>query len=343
LPLNLALPRDRARVFETAAPVAALAFDRAGTALGIALGDGRLARFAPAEGAELATLARHDGAALSVAPDVNATGFLSGGDDGRLIASAPGAEAVEVVAPQKHWIEHIASHAESKLRVASAGRQAWLFDAGGRKLGETAQAPSTLTGVAINPKGKRLAAAHYGGVSLWWTAKPEDKAKLLPWKGSHISLTWSPNGDYIVTGTQEREMHGWRLADGIDFRMSGYPAKPKVFAWSAGGKMLATSGSGRAVIWDFTGKGPMGKGGREVLGRGEFLCVGLAFHPRTPVLAAAFEDGSLQLAHLETGDELNLVMPGGAEPTALAFSPDGGVLVMGTEAGELLAIDLGAS
>src|SRR6516164_5914437 len=33
-------------------------------------------------------------------------------------------------------------------------------------VGETADHPSTVTGLAFNPKGKRLAVSHYGGVTL---------------------------------------------------------------------------------------------------------------------------------------------------------------------------------
>lgn len=34
----------------------------------------------------------------------------------------------------------------------------------------TSDHSSTVSGLAFNPKGKRLAVAHYGGVTLWWTA-----------------------------------------------------------------------------------------------------------------------------------------------------------------------------
>ena len=73
----------------------------------------------------------------------------------------------------------------------------------------------------VHPKGRRLAAAHYGGASLWSAKAGSQKPKSLAWAGSHLSLTWSPDGKYIVTATQENDLHGWRVSDGADMRMSG--------------------------------------------------------------------------------------------------------------------------
>ena len=80
-------------------------------------------------------------------------------------------------------------------------------------------------GLAFLPKGYRLAAAHYNGVSLWFpnvVAAP----KILEWKGSHLDAIVSPDGRFVVTSMQENSLHGWRLADGHNMQMTGYPARP---------------------------------------------------------------------------------------------------------------------
>src|SRR3546814_9095659 len=78
--------------------------------------------------------------------------------------------------------------------------------------------PSTVTGLAFNPKGRRLVASHYGGVSLWWAKAEAQQPKRFSWKGSHVAVTWSGDGRFVITATQESELHGWRLADGADMR-----------------------------------------------------------------------------------------------------------------------------
>lgn len=85
--------------------------------------------------------------------------------------------------------------------------------------------PSTVTGLAFNPKGKRLAVSHYGGVTLRWTGKLDQGAAHLQWRGSHIGVTWSPDGTTVLTAMQERELHGLRLTDRHDMSMPGYAAK----------------------------------------------------------------------------------------------------------------------
>ena len=69
-----------------------------------------------------------------------------------------------------------------------------------------------MRGLAFLPKGYRLAAAHYNGVSLWFP-NADATPQLLEWKGSHLDATVSPDGRFLVTSMQENALHGWRLAD----------------------------------------------------------------------------------------------------------------------------------
>ena len=64
-----------------------------------------------------------------------------------------------------------------------------------------------------------------------------------------------PDGKYIVTAMQENELHGWRVSDGADMRMSGYPTKVKSMSWLPKGRYLATGGAESVVCWPFHGKG----------------------------------------------------------------------------------------
>ena len=105
-------------------------------------------------------------------------------------------------------------------------------------------------------------------------------------KGSHLRVSFSPDGRFLVTAMQEPALHGWRLADGNNMRMSGYPGKVRSMSWSADGKGLATSGANELIIWSFQGKdGPMGKEPRTLAHYANRVAV-VACHPRQDVAAA---------------------------------------------------------
>jgi WD40 repeat protein len=199
--------------------------------------------------------------------------------------------------------------------------------------------PSSAGGLAFAPKGLRLAAAHYGGVSLWFPnaqAAPE----VLPWKGSHLDVMFSPDGKFLVTSMQEAMLHGWRLVDAKDMRMSGYSGRVTSMAFTAGGKFLATSGSEQLILWPFgTKDGPMGKQPRMVAPY-ETRVVAVACHPKQEIAAAGFEDGLVMLARIDDGAEVLAKRPGKAPVSALAWNGDGSKLAFGTEDGEAGIVDL---
>ncbi|MHA1548277.1 MAG: WD40 repeat domain-containing protein, partial [Alphaproteobacteria bacterium] len=197
--------------------------------------------------------AAHDGAVLAAAFQTAA--LITGGDDGRVVAtSGDGTTRVVAERPRK-WIDQIAVGPGGVIGFAY-GRQAVVMRASGEE--RTFDHPRAVGGIAFAPKGLRLAVARYGGVTLWFAGTDAEPA-MLDWKGAHIGATFSPDGKNLVTTMQENAMHGWRLADSRDMRMTGYPAKPRSLDWSAKGRFLASSGANAAVLWPFHHKdGPMG-------------------------------------------------------------------------------------
>jgi WD40 repeat protein len=320
----------------TAAYVAACAFAPDGTA-GFALGDGglRLCR-----DAEWQSVAAHDGAVFALRPDPVRAGFLSAGDDGRVLRIGLDG-AVAPFAQPGGWVEHLATHPGDKGRglvAAASGRTVHLFDGAGAALKALAH-PSTVSGIAFDPKGKRVAASHYGGASVWFVAAKTDTPRRLEWKGSHIGIVINPAGDHVVTAMQESALHGWRLTDGQHMRMTGYAAKTRSMGFSADGKWLATSGADSVVLWPFFGGGPMGKAPKELAGGDGVLCTAVAPHPQHAAVAAGFADGLVLLTDLESERILPVAAPGRGSISALAWSPTGGHLALGTETGFAAVVD----
>lgn len=334
---DLLAARGVARDFEAVAVAAA--FDRAGEEAAFALGDGsvRILR-----GGDWVAAEAHDGACMALAPDTGPRGFVSGGDDGRLCRIGADGAVREVAGfGAMKWVEHVATHDGGKGVIACAvGRNVHLFDGAGGKLKELGH-PSSVSGIVLDAKGKRLAASHYNGASLWFVAAKEDSPRRLEWKGSHIGVVISPAGDHVVTAMQENALHGWRLADGQHMRMSGYPAKTRFMSFTRNGRWLATSGAESVVLWPFFGGGPMGKAPMELAGGDAVLCSAVACHPQHEAVAAGFDDGLVVLADIASQRVVQVARPGRGKVTALAWSGPGAHLAFGTESGFCAVVDLG--
>jgi WD40 repeat protein len=266
----------------------------------------------------------HGGAILASAGDGQRV--VSGGDDGRVVATNMQGETCTLATDAKHrWIDHLALGPDGAV-AWSAGKTAFVQ---AKELREF-EAPSTVGGLAFLPKGFRLAVARYNGATLWFPNAPQATPEKLEWKGSHLGVTVSPDGRFLVTTMQEPMLHGWRIADAKHMRMSGYAARVASFGWTTGGHWLATSGSTQLILWPFQTKdGPMGKQ-PLLLAPSEHRVEVVACHPRQEIVLVRIEDGSEILAK----------RPGPAPVTALAWSADGMLLAFGTEAGEAGVIDL---
>jgi WD40 repeat protein len=324
------------------AHVVGAAVDGAGRHVAFGLGDGTMALLDLADPARLAARAAvHDGAVLALAPDCTEGAFLSGGDDGRLARLDAAGEATTIASWPGRWVEHVlAFPGKQPWRAASVGRAAHLFDGGTDAAAlKTLTHPSTVTGIATDAKGKRIGASHYNGVSLWFVAAKEDRPRALAWKGSHTGIAMSQDGRYLVTSMQENALHGWRLEDSADMRMSGYPAKTKSMSFTAKARWLATSGAEAVVCWPFTGDGPMGKAPRELAGGDAVLVSQVACHPQHEVVAAGFADGLVVLVEIESGRVLPVADQGRGAVSALAWSPEGRWLAFGTETGFAAVVD----
>ncbi|GGJ39055.1 WD40 repeat domain-containing protein [Neoroseomonas lacus] len=312
--------------------VIGVAFGREGRSCAFALGDGTVRL---AEGWQ--TVAAHDGACLSICADAK-DGVLTGGDDGRLMRIDPDGTASGVATYGSKWVDQVAAH-ESGLRAAAVGKAVHILDGKGAALKSLAH-PSTVTGIAFDAKGKRIAASHYNGASLWFVGAKESSPRLLEWKGSHTGVTISPDGTHVVTTMQENTLHGWRLADGQHMRMAGYPSKTKSMAFTAKGRWLATAGADCVVLWPFFGGGPMGKAPTELAGGDGVICTTVACHPTQEVVAAGFDDGLVLIAEVGSGRVVPVAAPRGSAVSALAWNGVGSHLAFGTEGGFAGLIDL---
>lgn len=325
--------------WSTAAPVTAAV--TLGNMVAAGFGDGVVRFFRP-ESPPIAVQA-HRGAVLALAVDHEAGGVLSGGDDGRFLRVSCEGSIDEIATFGSRWVDCVASG--PGWRACSSGRLAlvWRVKDGGSAA--ALEHPSTVGGLGFDSKGARLAVGHYGGATVWKWRKRRWESTALHWRGSHGAVTFSPDGRFLVSSMQENALHGWRLRDGVDMRMAGYPAKVKSQAWTGVAPFLATSGTDSAVLWPFDGPdGPMGRAPITCAHGSGQMCTAVAGVPGLDAVFAGFKDGSVLVGMLIEGSTTDKLIkaPGAAEVTTIAVT-HGAWLLVGDAAGDVLWVNLKGS
>jgi WD40 repeat protein len=303
----------------------------------VTLGDGTVwTRRSPGQDARIPA---HAGAILAACRHPDGQSLVTGGDDGRVCKVSPGDEVQVLGTLGSKWVDHLVASPASGVIVAAVGREAIVWGKDQREPSHRFQVNSTIGGLAMEAKGKRLAIAHYGGATMLYAANPQSGRIQLDWVGSHIGCTFSANGQFLITALQETGLHGWQLPAMRDMRMSGYAAKTRSFSWDRRGKWLATGGDDSAIVWPFEGKtGPMGKAPLLRGKRKGAIVTRVAFHPHDEVLAAGYDDGAVMLLRLSHENEL-LIDQGETPVATLAWNDAGTRLGWACEGGRIGILD----
>lgn len=323
---------ERVAAYPVAAPIHDAVF-LAGTPV-LVRDDGTLDIGAPSSPR---TLEAHPQAAV-LCSSSDGTRLLTGGDDGRVVLSTASGDQQVLHDARGKWIDAVALRADGAA-AWSIGKAVFARD--GKGALREAGVETTARGLAFAPKGFRLAIAHYNGVSLWFP-NAEASLDVYEWRGSHLSVVFSPDARFLVTAMQENALHGWRLGDRANMRMSGYPSKVRSLSWSADGDWLATSGADAGILWPFRDRdGPMRKPPLEVAVR-KAKVSRVSFHPKQPMLAIGYEDGWILLNRYKDNAEILVRRPDAERDaiSALAWRHDGKALLFGTSGGDAGLVEL---
>jgi len=312
--------------------VQSLRWSADGRLLAAASVSGPIHVFDSTTGLEIVTFPGHGFGATSVSWHPRRPAFASAGQDGKLRLwdlDRPG-ECLALDAGAA-WAEHVAWAPSGGYLASAAGRKLRVWTPAGDLIREYAPHTSTIADIVWRPKLDELTSASYGTVQFW-SPERDEPIKKFEWKGSMLSLAWSPNGEALATGNQDSTVHFWFVATGKDLQMWGYPAKIRELAWDAKSRYLATGGSSTVVVWDCSGKGPANTKPISL----EFhdkLISQLTFQHRGPLLASGCGTGILAVWHVGKKETAVAAEWLDGPVSQLAWSPDDRWLAAGDESG----------
>lgn len=303
--------------------------------LAVATASGELAVVSVADGSRVRTAPAHDGGALCLAWRPDGARLASGGVDG-LVRLHAANDGTSTSTPVGGWVQALAWSPDGSRLAVAAGRALVLLGAHGELLHRWDDIPSTVTDVAWSRDGSRVAAAAYGGLR-WYAAVSSSSrpVRTFDWRGSLLVVRVSPDGRWVASGNQDASVHVWRLWSGDDAEMTGYPQKVDALAFDRTSRWMACGGTDEISLWDFSGRGPMGRGPQMLPGHASQVCA-LDWQPLGDRLASAARDGELAVwapGPKATRTASVLTADAGARVTGLRWTGDD--LAFGTVEGRV--------
>ena len=250
--------------------------------------------------------------------------LVSGGQDGKVRIWDPNSDEPVRVLDAGCWVEQVAFAPEGYLLAVAAGRNLKLWNVEGELAQTYASHPSTISDIQWQRQGLFLTSGCYGQLATF-TPDTAEPVKLFRWKGSILTVAWSPDGNYVATGNQDASVHFWYRRSAKDLEMSGYPTKVRELSWDATSRYLATGGSAIVIVWDCSGKGPAGT--RPIqLEAHDTLLSALEYQRRGALLASGCQDGLVCVRNPRKRQTPLATSQLDAAVTQVRWSPDDRVL-----------------
>lgn len=167
---------------------------------------------------------------------------------------------------------------------------------------------------------------------LWWRCHQGHRLTLRGHAGSVMSVTFTPDGTTLASGSTDGTVKLWDVATGHPrMTLLGHADRVNSVSFSPDGKTLASgSTDGTVRLWDCTTGAEQG----TIRGHTEAI-VAVAFSPDGEILATSSEKATTRLWEVSSKRELASFSTTlhVLAPQTLVFFPDGKTLAIGTLAG----------
>ncbi len=217
------------------------------------------------------------------------------------------------------------------LLAVLGARSFRVLDRTARDLGAGGE-PVRIADLAWSPAGRWLAVGTVDGrVALWTPERPSEQRFLEGSDRPVRIVAWAPDGLRLAAVGDDGGIHLWSIEDRrLESTLEGDSADVDALAWSPeGDRVAALSHGGRIRIWD------AGSGRLQVVLESfdRDWATAFAWHPDGDRLVWGDTAGRVS-TWAEPGDEGRGTLRGDpVEGRAIAFSPDGGSLAVGTLGG----------
>ncbi len=317
--------------------VGAVAFSPDGKTLLTGGHEGRIRLWDVATGKEPREMPGRQGGVTGIFFTPDSKQFVSGGYHNTVrVRDIKTGKDVHAFVGHEGQVADIAYSPDGKLLATAGEDRTVRLWSGGKEIrrllvGGPGGASSAVT---FSPDGKTLAAAGFESITLWAVATGEELRRLEGHNGWVCSLAFAPDGRSLASGGDDKTIRLWDPATGKELRrIDDHHGRVRRLVFTPDGKMLAASGgflNPEAVrVWNpATGESLAG------LPAGTAVATGLAFSPDSTLMATASEDYTVRLWDVA---KRTLVRSWKADdgwtgPTPLSFSPDGRLLVTGSNA-----------
>jgi WD40 repeat protein len=332
---SAALERPPEWVLQLQDPVASLSWTADSGLIAALTTEGQLTIIDAAKGVVVHEVKAHEGGGFKVAWHPQQTLLASSGQDGQVRLWDGAGKNIESYPGGAAWVEQLAWSPKGDWLASSAGKHLGIWAPGRGVVHQLSEHRSTVTGLCWKSDSSAVAASFYGEVRCY---NPDSgrATTSLPWKTSLISVSWSPDGRWIVAGTQELTVQIWELPfrPGDELAMSGYSAKVRELAWHPSGRFLATGGGNEIMVWNCSGSGPAGTTPRILQGH-DGRVTALDYLPGGHILASGGTDGAVFFWNAgKLSSPLRQVrLPGPI--SALKWCPGQSRVAAGTQEGQL--------
>lgn len=160
------------------------------------------------------------------------------------------------------------------------------------------------------------------------TSENSDQPDTLKGHSSDVnSVTFSPDGQMLATGSDDLTIKLWNLATKQEIRtFKGHTSWVWAIAISPDGQTIASGSADKTIkLWNLN----TGKEIRTLIGHSDGVA-SVAFSPDGKLLASSSLDKTIKLWNLQTNKEIRTLTGHSQTVASVAFSPDGKTLASGS-------------